>query len=396
MIPSRVTNLAQAREHSGAYADHVVRMLTQGDELADAAVMAMEGLGHGPGMRMLDRILDRGIAEVPEAPPAFVRLFEQVDRVPTWVDWDRMALGARTYQRTGMAGSLALSAVSLMNGYHSSAAIKPLLFTGRLDAGTARRRLAETGRFITDTIQTDGLRRDRMGFKSSVKVRMIHAFVRRLITRSGRWDASAWGTPINQADMASTNLSFSIAMVHSVRQLGMRISREEADALIHLWRYSGYLSGVDLSLLPTTEEEAWYRAELMDMLQPGFDEGSIELARALRSVASERRGDPVMDRLQPVVMRVHDALTRIVIGDEKADHLQTPHRDWVKVLERVRPFVDAAERVRESLPFATRAASELGNLVWLGLVDQELGDHPASFVPPQTIAKADRFAARTA
>lgn len=394
MIPSRVTNLERAREHSGAYADHVAQMLGAGDPLADAVVIAMEGMGHGPGMKMLDRILEQGIAAVPDAPESFVRLFAQVDKVPDWVDWKRMELGARTYQRTGIAGSLSLSAVSLMNGYHSSAAIKPLLFTGRLDAGTARRRLAETGRFITDTIQVDGLRRDQKGFKSTVKVRIIHAFVRRMISRSGRWDAAAWGLPINQADMAATNLSFSIALIHSVRQMGVRITRDEADALVHLWRYSGYLSGVDLSLLPTTEEEAWYRAELIDMMQPGHDEGSLELAAALRDVASQRRGDPVADAIQPLIMRLHDGLTRVVIGDEKADHLKAPHAGWKHVIVGMRPVVDAFERVREALPFGTAIAQRMGNRVWLQAVAQELGKQDATFEPPRAIPKQDRFAAR--
>ena len=48
-----------------------------------------------------------------------------------------------------------------MNGYHSSAAIKPLLFTGRLDV-MARRRLAETGRFIAETIVVEERRIERM------------------------------------------------------------------------------------------------------------------------------------------------------------------------------------------------------------------------------------------
>lgn len=390
MIPKRLNHEAEARKHSGSFVDTYARLLHQGDPLADAFVLDVERLGHKRAMTMLEVALDRGIGAVPDAPRSLVALFAQLDEVPTWVDRDRMRLGARAYQRTGVAGSLTLSAVSLMNGYHSSAAIKPLLFTGQLDT-MARRRLAETGKFIAETIQVDGLRRFSQGFKTTVKVRIIHAFVRRMLTVSGRWDEEAWGVPINQADMGATNLSFSIALVHGVRTIGLKVSREEADAIVHLWRYSGYLSGVDLALLPTTEEEAWYRAEVVDLMQPTFDEGSLVLAKALRDATNERVDDPVRRALMPVIMRYHDGLTRVVIGDEKADDLGTPHREWAGVVRRMAHVVSAIEGVRERLPLATTLAERFGNQMWQTAVKLELAGRPATFEAPRSVPFANRF-----
>ncbi len=393
MIPTRLSNREQARKHSGAFVDLYAQLLMQGDPLADAVVLAMEKMGREAGMKMLDAAITRGIHSVKNPPQAFVDLFAQLDEIPPWVDWDRMNRGAAAYQRTGMAGSLTLSAVSLMNGYHSSAAIKPLIFTGALDK-MARRRLAETGKFIAETIQTDGLRRFHRGFESTVKVRLVHAFVRRMLSVSGRWDEESWGLPINQADMGATNLSFSIALIHGVRTIGLDISREEGDAIIHLWRYSGYLSGVDMALLPTTEEEAWYRAEVIDMMQPGHDEGSLLLASALRGATEERTDSALQNATMPFVMRYHDALTRIVIGDEKCDHLGTPHADWVPTVRRMAKFVGATERLRQRLPFGTALATALGNRVWLTAVERELKGKDATFEPPRSIPFAHRFSER--
>lgn len=394
-IPTRLSNEAAARKHSGSYVDFYRTMLMKGDPLADDVVLAMEQVGHRAGMAMLDRALEKGIRSVPEAPPALVRLFEQLDEVPTWVDWERVNRGARAYQRTGIAGSLTLSAVSLMNGYHSSAAIKPLLFTGQLDK-MARRRLAETGKFIAETIQVNGLRRFSTGFKSTVKVRLVHAFVRRMLSQSDRWDEEAWGVPINQADMAATNLSFSVALIFGTRQLGLRITDEEADAILHLWRYSGYLSGVDLGLLATNWEEGWYRAEVIDLMQPGHDEGSLLLANALRATTRERSENPLQDALTPYIMGVHDGLTWIVAGEEKATHLGTPNREWAARVERGARFVNSIEALRERLPFATRVMTFLGNQSWLGIVDQELKGVPATFEPPRAVPFAERFRAKVA
>lgn len=393
MIHSRVNHVAEARRHSGAFVDLYSSLLMQGDPLADALAATMETMGHREGMAMLDKALNDGIETVPNAPDALVNLFAELDRIPEWVDWDRMALGARAYQRTGMAGSLTLSAVSLMNGYHSSAAIKPLLFTGQLDK-MARRRLAETGKFIAETIQVDGLRRAHSGFKSTVKVRVIHAFVRRMLLKSDRWDSQLWGLPINQADMGATNLSFSIALITGVRAIGLKLSRTEADAIIHLWRYSGYLSGVDPALLATTEEEAWYRGEVIDMMQPGHDDGSLLLAAALRSTTSERSDNAVQNLIMPFIMRYHDGLTRVIIGDEKSDHLATPNEEWADVVRGLSKFIGAMESVRQRVPFATALASRMGNQVWLSVVTQELKGKPATFEPPRAIPFAQRFASK--
>lgn len=391
MTPTRVSNLAIARRDYGALADVLCEKLMHGDPLADALVARMASMPRAEAMAMLDRALDHGIGSVSNAPQELVDLFAQVDRVPSWVDWDRIALGARAYQRTGLAGSIVLSAVSLMNGYHSNAAIKPLLFTGRLDV-MARRRLAETGRFIAETIQEDGLRRFSPGFKTTIRVRVVHATVRAMLQRSPAWTSEAWGLPINQADLVATNLSFSIALVEGVRHVGLRFSREEVDAILHLWRYSGTLSGCDVGLLPCTEEDAMRLAELMDLIQPGPDDGSLLLAKALRGAITEERKDGSLpDSVRQFLLRFHDGITRDVIGDEKSDRLGVGFPEWKWVVRGMKPIVLATELVRERLPFGTRLAAHVGNQMWLDAVTRELEGHAADFAPPTKLGNEARF-----
>src|ERR1019366_7251220 len=85
---------------------------------------------------------------------------------------------------------------------------------------------------------------------------LIHAQVRRMIVKSGRWDFEAWGEPINQHDLVGTALLFSLVVLEGLRQLGAHIAPEEAQAYMHLWRYSSHLMGVDPELMPTSEAEA--------------------------------------------------------------------------------------------------------------------------------------------
>lgn len=390
MIPTRVCNFDRARKLYGARADFYVGFLMRSDDLADAVVDAFGDLAPGAGHAMIDTALARGIAAVPHAPEALRRLFAEVDEVPEWVDWDRLRLGAITYQRTGMAGSLILSAFSLMNGYHSHAATKALVFTGQLDR-MARRRLAETGRFIADTIQVDGLRRNAPGFASTIKVRLVHAQVRRFLLRSGKWDSDAWGLPINQADMAATNMAFSIAVLHGTRTMGIRFSHEEADSLMQLWRYSGYLSGVDPGLLSTSEREAMEWAELIDLVQPGPDEGSRRLAAALRDVNLQRADSPLGRTIAPWLSRYHDGLTRATAGDDVADELGIPNPLWKYAVPLTYALLTPVEVLRERLPGATWMSAQVGNFIWQRAVEQELGGKR-----PRFEATADRATAHAA
>ncbi|MCS6798822.1 MAG: DUF2236 domain-containing protein [Myxococcota bacterium] len=359
-VPGRVRHLEQARRRWGGRADLYVRMLGQGDDLADAAVRALDALGPERGRALLDRALALGREAVPDAPPALHALLAHVEEVPAWVDFERLDHGARVYWRTGPLGPLVLSALSLMNGYHASAAVKPLLFTGRLDR-MARRRLAETGRYVSDVCAVGSLRRGARGYRASVKVRLVHARIRVALRHAPDWDTAAWGVPINQADMAATIHSFSTAVLYGTRRLGMRYRPDEADALVQLWRYAGYLNGVDPALLSATEADALEWADLFDLVQPGPDEGSLRLAAALRATNLERASGPLQHALAPWVLRLHDGITRATAGDAKADALGIPRDPWQgRLVAATRLVVGLAERLREWLPGATTLAAQLG------------------------------------
>jgi hypothetical protein len=339
----------------------------QGDPLADDLVLAFEALPPGEGQRMFEQALEKGIETVASPPPALVRLFEQIDAVPEWVDWERIHRGARAYMRPGFFGGLTLSAVGLLTGYHSHAATKALAFTGRLDQ-MAQRRLAETGLFVLQVFQIDGLRRFGAGLKTAVRVRLIHAQIRRHLARMPAWRTEDWGVPINNADMAATNATFSIGMLTSVRQLGFRFTTDEADDVMLLWKYSGYLSGVDLGLLATSDREALELAKMIVLLQPGPDGHSRLLADALRKVyAYPNFGEGAwMRAMMPFLGAYHDGIAHAMSGATGRDvrDLGVPNYAWRHAVPLTRMFLTPLELVRERVPFATQMASWAGNRMW--------------------------------
>jgi hypothetical protein len=358
MTPTRFTNLEAARAKYGALVDKLAPYLLRTDPLADDVVALFATLRPGLGRRMLDTALAEGIDAVPDAPVPLRRLFAQLDDVPFWVDWDRLSLAGATHRRCGLTGGMVLACCSLPLIYSSPAGNKPLVLSGRL-VQRAPRRLSETARFATATFMPGGLKRFAEGFQITVRVRLMHAQVRRLLGQSGRWDTDAWGAPINQVDMVRTNLLFSQAWLENLRKLGFQFSHEESDSVMMLWRYSGYLLGIDAELLCATEEEGRRLADLTVMTQGPPDRDAQDLTRALIELAIPRvlHWEDQAWWLVPFCY----ALSRALIGAELAEALNYPRASWALTARLLtRAVIGPVEMGRRVVPGAHALAVRLG------------------------------------
>jgi hypothetical protein len=284
-------------------------------------------------------------------------------------------------------GGIVLALKSLVLGYTSPAGSKPLVFSGRLEE-QAPRRLNETARFVQATITPGGMRPHADGWQITLKVRLIHAQVRRMILRTGRWDAPAWGAPINQHDQAGTLLLFSVIVLEGLRQLGMRIPREEAEAYVHLWRWSGWLMGVDPELLPATEAEGIRLGEVIAATIGTPDDDGRRLTKTLLeaplTIARTRQEKANARRL----VRFNGAMCRFLLGDEAADGLAVPRTSWRYMVPFLRRFVASVELVRERVPFGDVPAVWAGRRYWDRVVEVGLAGAMAEFGLPQGLARA--------
>jgi hypothetical protein len=363
MLPSRFLNASAARSRFGDGVDRLGEYLLRVDPAADAVVEAIEAMPAGAGWALFRRAAQAGIASTPEAPEAMRALFAQVERVPVWVDWETLDRGGAVLMRAGPLGGMVLGLKSLVLGYSSPGGNKPLILSGRLEE-QAGRRLSETARFVQATIAPGGMRPHAAGWQLTLNVRLIHAQVRRMILRSDRWDQAAWGAPINQHDELGTSLLFSVIVLEGLRQLGVRITAADSDAYVQLWRWSGWLMGIDLDLLPATEAEGRRLGAMIAATQGQPDEDSRRLTRALL-------GSPVRDakssheRTNARRMTTFSAaMCRSLLGDTTADQLGVSRTSWRYMVPLARRLVSSMELVREKVPFGDVPALWAGTRYW--------------------------------
>ncbi|HET8705158.1 MAG TPA: oxygenase MpaB family protein [Pseudomonadales bacterium] len=345
---------------SDAQVEELKRYLLMGDRLADAVVAMYRDLPTGQGRKLLDQALEQGIDSLEEPPQALVDLFAQIDEEPIWLDRDKIKLGCDVSRRVGVSGELVLRNLSLMAGYLGSAAAKPLVFTGQLDRMTPRR-LVETGKFWFDVTTPGGLERNGEGFKSAIRVRMMHAQVRNMLLNSNKWKME-WGHPLNQADTMATTLEFSIIFMLGLRAIGFIINRREREAVIHLWRYIGYLMGVEERILPADEADALRALYLMTATAGGPDEDSRALGVSLANVPLQEAGDKWYSQaLAKAEYHLRVGYTRYILGDKAADILGLPANKMKYFWMAQFPLRFGSELVRATVQPVNRFVLKLNN-----------------------------------
>lgn len=235
----------------GEELDDLKAGLMRRDELADAFVRSVRE-DHVVTMPQFRTALADGVDALTDPPAPLKELFAHLTDRPAWVDDALLERGGAAARRIGGDGFDILAFGSLLGGYRSGGALQPLVRTGRIGADTLKR-VGETGQWWLAVTSPGGMARDGEGWKLSVHVRIMHGFVNYALERDQDWDWSFRGVPINDYDRAGTIGSFSTSYLLQARALGIRIPREDADAIMHLWSYVGWLMGVEDRWLPRTE-----------------------------------------------------------------------------------------------------------------------------------------------
>lgn len=285
--------------------------------------------------------------------PACRRLFEQAHTVPPWVDFEAMRVGAQLGLRMPVQSALALILGSLMELYAGARGAKVLIRGGRL-ASHVIARLHDTTTFVLEIAASRGPRPGTRAHRHVIRTRLVHAFIRHGMLERGGWDHAAWGHPVNQEDLAGTLIAFSHVYLRSMARIGCPATEGEAASIQHIYRWVGWVMGVDPSLLTASraEERVLYAHITRRQLHPDHD--SRALAASLLSA---------LDRRAPVFLPAVALaeLSREMLGDPLGDALALPRSPgWAAVSERALPWVSSMQRTVERLPLVCVPIEHLG------------------------------------
>lgn len=245
--------IARVREPDESLIAELGRRMTTRDETGARLARAMRrDAPDRVTMRAFHQALAAGGAPT-DAPAPLREFFASVTPEPSWLDRDLLERGGRAYRRLGRSRDDVLLGLSLIGGYRYGGPTELLVRTGGLTGAGAMRRLGETQAWGFAVSRPGGMERGGEGWRTTLHVRAMHALVADRHERD--WETGEHGLPINQSDVAATLGLFNSTAILGCRLLGRHVSRAESDAIMHLWRYVGWLMGVDADWLFDTERE---------------------------------------------------------------------------------------------------------------------------------------------
>ncbi|HEY0735072.1 MAG TPA: oxygenase MpaB family protein [Herpetosiphonaceae bacterium] len=336
------------------------RLRFVGDPEPDRIIAELAHDGQIESVNSILRHLMHNSQPIPADLPDNIEFWlRDMNQLPAWVDRERIERAANFFVEHGMAITLLLSTSGLVGCYAAQKGVKVLTFTYRLGQNPYHR-IAETGQFVLWALTPGGLFENGNGLLAALKVRLMHAAIRHLIRESGRWDEAELGLPINQEDLLGTLMVFSYGIIWGLRELGIRVSDEEAEDYLYAWRVIGSLLGIDPTTMPTNCADCHALAELIAQRQHGPSAEGVEMTRALLKMHADLIPGSLFDGIVP-------ALIRKTIGDQLADWLEIPRSSWEGVVKHAK----GVGRIVDTLERASGATANLLDHLGIALLNRE-------------------------
>jgi hypothetical protein len=295
--------------------------LTTGDPLADAVVADIHD-GHPKARHAVQLGIHHGLDSLDDPPDSVVAFLTDTERLPDYADGDLLDHGsAPFFTMPPPVHLISLSAGALIRVYESPSIAAVLTTTGRLIDG-ADRRIRETGKWVATAMLPGALRVGQPGYVATLQVRMLHANIRRLV-RSRGFDEPAYGTPINQVDLARTWMDFTVTSLHAEESMGFGLITSETATLYRYWWLLGHLLGIDARLIEgiSSNEQAHRVDELLQAVTgPLIRESAMLAAATINSISGELHD--ALKLPESIGAKALSALARRFHGDAIADELQ--------------------------------------------------------------------------
>ncbi|KIV97906.1 hypothetical protein PV10_01606 [Exophiala mesophila] len=225
--------------------------------------------------------------------PKLQELWDEVNTVPDWVDWEQIARGQDVFYRYGAATLTGLAYQSLLGGMGANRVVEVLARTGGFSVKVAKHRLFETTQHILEcTRSLESIQPGGDGFASSLRVRLLHAAVRRRImklaqTRPEYYSVEEFGIPINDLDCIATIGTFSSTIIWlSLPRQGIWLRQQEILDYIALWRLIAHYVGTPTEWFETpARAKAMMETLIMNEINP-TETSKILAANIIRCLES--------------------------------------------------------------------------------------------------------------
>ena len=259
---------------------------------------------------------------------------------PDWLDRDAFGPGIRAFQKNSVLVLSAFVTGVLIDGF-STLISKSFVETGRIfDNGVWR--LKQNNRHQMEIFLPGGLERYGEGWKLSVRIRFVHAQVRRLLGQTAEWDHDVCGVPISAAHLGYAVACFAARTVKHSESLGARYTTEERAGFHDVWRYAGYLMGIPETILFADESHALHMYRIGSLCEPPPTEDAIIMTNALINSAPLVANITDPDERRQLVRNVIYPISRALVGNKLADQLNFPRKGGM-------PFPLLAYRIDQHL-----------------------------------------------
>lgn len=323
----------EARALAPALADKYLEHTVIGDPVADEAIESLEALDPEAVHRFIEAGMDRDRETLERAPAPLREFFDRFE-APEWFDPEVAVPGCRAFHAYSDLFIPAFFVVTVQNA--ATLISKAFYRTGRVTTEHGLRRIRQNTRHFIEIMLPGALDREGEGWKLSVRIRLVHARVRRLLRTSGDWDEDAFGTPLSSAHMALASANFSATMLLQAGRLGARLDDAERVGFMQTWRYASYLIGTPEELLFEGDEAKTNELHrIATLLEPPPGEESAVIANALVRALPEvaRMTDP---KEKKAFVENAYQVSRALLGREVSDRLGFPKKPTLGLLTWLR------------------------------------------------------------
>ena len=354
-------------------ADKYIAHTTIGDPVMDEVVEEISAIPRSEATRLIQAGMDENYELLRDAPQALRSFFmDHPPPDPDWLDYDAFAPGVRAFQRNSVQVLSAFVTGVLIDGF-ATLISKSFVQTGRIfDNGVWR--LKQNNRHQMEIFWPGGLERQGDGWKLSVRIRLVHAQVRRLLSLTEEWEHDAWGVPLSAAHMGYAVACFAARTVKHSKSLGARYTPEEQASFHDVWRYSGYLMGIPESILFTNESHALELYRIGSMCEPPPTQEAVLMTNALINSAPLVANITDRDARRNLVNKVIYPVSRGLVGNDLASQLKFPKAGlpfplfWYRLDQRIQQLKGLVRNRRAenfSTLLAASAYDDAGISYWL-------------------------------